>query len=95
MANHQRDIDVPPRRPSVIRPDGTVPPGWAPVRVRVEAVCRTVGCENEGLAFVIETGTNADGRDRIRCGGCSTWMDDITDVPGKAVGRYRDGVKEA
>lgn len=95
MPNHASDIAVARRRPSVVRPDGTVPPGWQPQQVRVEVVCETPGCENEGLAFVLDTMTNADGRDRINCGGCGTWMDNITDTPGKAIGRYRNGQKEA
>lgn len=88
MPNHLKDKDVPRRRPNLVRPDGTVPAGWEPQLMRVEVVCETPGCENEGMHIVLDIGTNADGIDRVSCGGCKTWMDNITDTPGKAIGRY-------
>lgn len=95
MPNHASDTAVARRRPSVVRPDGTVPPGWKPQTATVTVVCDTVGCENEGLEFALDISTNADGIDRINCGACLTWMDNVTDTPGREIGRYRNGTKEA
>lgn len=52
-------------------------PGWEPVPVHYTAICRTPGCVNDGRSFEVDTFTNADGIDRVICGKCGEWIEDL------------------
>jgi hypothetical protein len=77
----KKDTELPRRRPSVIRPDGSIPPGWLNQKYKVRATCRTPGCSAEGLADDVFGYTNPDGIDRVQCYRCDEWIEDLVDLP--------------
>lgn len=91
-----KDKDMPVRRPNVVGPDGKVPPGWEDNTRRwrrtVILTCMTPTCENFGRVWEDKIDDNADGIDRVMCGLCTEWMDNIQDHPTKR-GFTRKGYK--
>jgi len=46
----------------------------------VQAICRTVDCPVNGIPFQARLRPNPDNIERVLCGRCREWIEDITDV---------------
>lgn len=92
----KKDTQLAVRRPVVADAQGNVPANWDRATRRyqrlVTVTCSTATCPNFGRYWQTRIDDNADGIDRVLCGLCSEWIEDITDDPAKK-GFTRDGYK--
>lgn len=66
--------------------NGAAPPDWVPAWRTLTAICGTASsplydgdpCPNYGVQLKPNVATNADGIDRVLCGACEEWIENLS-----------------